>query len=224
MSGLASASSSIPISKLLTHGTFGMGTFESMDGEMLILDSTAYQFHADGSILVCTPEQLVPFAIITPFVPQLTKSIALRDKKALLEEIESTFPEAKNAFVLFKVEGLFKRVKIRAVHRQAYSGQKLAELAEGQAVSSFEDVRGTVVGVRSPGWSVGISVVGVHAHFVDEERKIGGHILEIEAADGTEVKFEGSVSGNFRLELPQSKEFGEKELDLDAMGIEKAEG
>ena len=49
-------------------------------------------------------------------------------------------------------------------------------------------------------------------------------VLEIEAADGSEVKFEGSVSGNFRLELPQSKEFGEKELDLDAMGIEKAEG
>lgn len=49
-------------------------------------------------------------------------------------------------------------------------------------------------------------------------------VLEIEAADGTKVRFEGSVSGNFRLELPRSKEFGEKELDLDATGIEKAEG
>lgn len=49
-------------------------------------------------------------------------------------------------------------------------------------------------------------------------------VLEIEAADGTEVTLSGSVSGSFRLELPQSKEFGEKELDLDVLGIEKAEG
>ncbi|KAG4438881.1 hypothetical protein IFR05_005616 [Cadophora sp. M221] len=224
MSGLASSSSSIPISTLLKHGTFGMGTFESMDGEMLILDSMAYQFHADGSINLCSPDQLVPFAIITPFTPSLTKRISLPNKKAMLEEIDATFPEAKNAFVVFKIEGVFKRVKIRAIHRQAYGGQKLAELAEGQAVRSFEDVRGTVVGVRSPAWSVGVSVVGVHAHFVDEGRKIGGHVLEIEAEDGTEVALEGAVSGSFRLELPQSKEFGEKELDLDVLGIEKAEG
>lgn len=49
-------------------------------------------------------------------------------------------------------------------------------------------------------------------------------MLEIEAEDGTKVTLEGSVSGSFRLELPQSKEFGEKQLDLDVLGIEKAEG
>ena len=49
-------------------------------------------------------------------------------------------------------------------------------------------------------------------------------VLEIEAEDGTEVTFEGGVSSSFRLDLPQSKEFGEKELDLDVLGIAKAEG
>ncbi|KAL2074043.1 hypothetical protein VTL71DRAFT_7821 [Oculimacula yallundae] len=234
MSGLASPSSSIPISALLAHGTFGMGTFASMDGEMVILDSVAYQFHADGSIEICAPTQLVPFALITNFVPSFTKKLSLSGKgngdenfsgkKALEKEIEKCFPEARNLFVCFRLEGVFKRVKIRAIHKQRFEGEKLEVLAQEQAERTLEGVRGTVVGFRSPGWSVGVSVVGVHAHFVDEGRKVGGHILEIKAEDGTEVTFEGSVSANFSLELPQSKEFGEKELDLDVLGIEKAEG
>ncbi|XMA08009.1 hypothetical protein WAI453_000800 [Rhynchosporium graminicola] len=224
MSGLASESSSIPISTLLAHGSLGMGTFASMDGEMVILDSIAYQFHADGSIDLCPPTQLVPFALITPFQPSLQTSIALPNKASLSKSLDRLFPEAKNAFVIFKAEGVFRRVKIRAIHKQRFDGEKLDVLAREQAVRTLENVRGTVVGFRSPAWSVGVSVVGVHAHFVDEGRKVGGHVLEIEAEDGTEITFEGSVSGSFRLELPQSKEFGERELDLDVLGIEKAEG
>ncbi|PVH84640.1 ankyrin [Cadophora sp. DSE1049] len=73
-------------------------------------------------------------------------------------------------------------------------------------------------------WRVWAGFVALGAYLVFLPPKIQMHpVLEIEAADGTEVKFEGSVSGSFRLELPQSKEFGEKELDLDALGIEKAE-
>lgn len=224
MSGLASPSSSLPVSQLLTRGTFGVGTFASMDGEMVILDSVPYQFHADGTTHAASPSQLVPFAMVSHFEPdpKLSKMVNLESKKALQERIEEMVPGAKNAFVLFKVKGTFDRIKIRAIHRQSYSGQPLSELTEKQMIKEFHGVKGTIVGVRSPGWSHGVSVVGVHAHFIDEERKSGGHILELESEG--EVGVEVAVCRRFHLELPESEEFGGRELEVDEVGIRKAEG
>ena len=85
MSGLASPASSIPVSELLTYGDFGVGTFEGMDGEMVVIDSKAYQFRGDGSTHEVSPDQLVPFAMVSRFEPQLTKTIKTRTKAAVQE-------------------------------------------------------------------------------------------------------------------------------------------
>lgn len=155
---------------------------------MVVLDSIAYQFHGDGTTNPVSGDQLVPFALVSQFSPQVTKKLEeLSSKAALVEEVEKASQGARNAFVLFKLQGKFQHVKIRAVHKQAYSGQPLAELADQQSVNELHDVVGTVVGVRSPGWSVGVSVVGIHAHFIDEGRKLGGHILEIEGSESLQV-------------------------------------
>ena len=37
------------ISELLGKGNFGLGTFDGLDGEMIILDGTCYQLRGDGS-------------------------------------------------------------------------------------------------------------------------------------------------------------------------------
>ncbi|KAE9363308.1 alpha-acetolactate decarboxylase [Stipitochalara longipes BDJ] len=222
MSGLASPASSIPVSELLTHGDFGVGTFEGMDGEMVVVGSKAYQFRGDGSTHEVSPDQLVPFAMVSRFVPQLTKTIKTKTKAALQEEIESTLPDAKNAFVLFKAHGQFEKIKIRAIHAQSYPGQPLPQLTENQMIKEFHSVKGTIVGLRSPGWSVGMSVVGVHAHFINEDRKSGGHILELSAEE--DVLLELAVSNSLHLQLPKSSEFGARELELDEAGINKAEG
>lgn len=222
MSGLASSASSIPISELLTHGDFGVGTFEGMDGELVVLDSVAYQFRGDGTTQKVSPQQLAPFAMVTRFAPQLSRRIEARAKADLLAEIERTLPDAKNAFVLFRVRGVFEYIKIRAIHAQSYPGQPLGTLTEHQMIKEFHSAKGTIVGLRSPGWSVGVSVVGVHAHFIDDERKFGGHILEL-STEG-EVGLELAVSNKFHLQLPESSEFGRRELDLDEAGIKKAEG
>jgi alpha-acetolactate decarboxylase len=160
--------------------------------------------------------------MVSHFVPQLTKTITAQNKTDLQDQIESTLPNAKNAFVLFKLHGQFNKIKIRAIHAQSYPGQPLVTLTENQMIKEFSSVKGTIVGLRSPSWSMGVSVTGVHAHFIDEERKFGGHILELKAEQ--DVLLELAVSNTFHLQLPESSEFGGRELELDAAGIEKAEG
>ena len=36
------------IGELLSHGSFGLGTFNALDGEMVILDGHCYQLRGDG--------------------------------------------------------------------------------------------------------------------------------------------------------------------------------
>ena len=36
------------IGELLTQRDFGLGTFDALDGELLVLDGAAHQLHADG--------------------------------------------------------------------------------------------------------------------------------------------------------------------------------
>ena len=39
----------VTIRELLQHGDFGLGTFNGLDGEMLVLDGICYQLRGDGS-------------------------------------------------------------------------------------------------------------------------------------------------------------------------------
>src|SRR6202166_3800225 len=56
---------SVLSSTLLENGDFGLGTFEGLDGEMVILDGEIYQ--ATGSVRRRSDDFLVPFASVTHF-------------------------------------------------------------------------------------------------------------------------------------------------------------
>ncbi len=45
------------IADLLTHGDFGLGTFNELDGELIAFSSEVYQLRADGSARKARGEQ-----------------------------------------------------------------------------------------------------------------------------------------------------------------------
>src|ERR1700722_19599243 len=53
----------VTIRELLQHGDFGLGTFNGLDGEMLVLDGVCYQLRGDGSAQVADADQRTPFAL-----------------------------------------------------------------------------------------------------------------------------------------------------------------
>ncbi|MCI1206951.1 MAG: acetolactate decarboxylase, partial [Microbacteriaceae bacterium] len=59
------------IGELLTHGSFGLGTFEGLDGEMIVLDGVSYQMRVDGTVHPAALDQVTPFAVVTNLVPQI---------------------------------------------------------------------------------------------------------------------------------------------------------
>ena len=55
----------VTVRELLRHGDFGLGTFNGLDGEMLVLDGVCYQLRSDGSATIADPRQKCPFAAVT---------------------------------------------------------------------------------------------------------------------------------------------------------------
>lgn len=222
MSGLSSATSSISVSELLTHGSFGIGTFENMDGEMVVIDGIAYQLKADGSVEAVGKDTKVPFAMVTRFEAHTSRTLSFQSKHNVEQSISKALPNARNHFAVVMVKGTFKKMKVRAIPAQEFPGQLLSELAQKQSVHEYENVKGSIFGLRSPAWSSGVSVVGLHAHFIDDDRTIGGHILEMSTDGEVEISF--AVCTKVNIHLPEGKEFGSRDLDLDQDGVKKAEG
>lgn len=51
--------------ELKQHGDFGIGTFNQLDGEMMLLDGTVYHIVSDGTVHIMPDSQKTPFAAVT---------------------------------------------------------------------------------------------------------------------------------------------------------------
>jgi len=218
------SSHGIPVSRFLTKGNQGLGAFLHMSGELLLLDSTVYQLQAGGQIRIAAPDDEIPFGVATNFVAEETRSgVQIRDKGAVDAVLEDWQPKSPNLFLTYRISGIFEMIKCRTVRGQEYPGQPLSELGKTQSVETYRAIRGTVVGFRSPRSWQGFSVAGEHMHFIDEARKVGGHVLELKTGpNGVEVQM--AVVSDVHIELPRTGEFNRAKLVVDDEGIKGVEG
>jgi len=49
------------------HGDFGLGTFDHLDGEGILLGDQCWQARADGSLSLAPDDELTPFFVVTHF-------------------------------------------------------------------------------------------------------------------------------------------------------------
>jgi len=200
------------LAALARHGDFGIGTFDALDGEMVVLDGRVYQVRADGSVARPGPEATTPLATVTFFDADRTVDFDgpfdLGDLAAL---IDRSAP-GRNVPLAIRVTGAFRYVKTRSVPRQTRPYPKLAEVAKRQPTFEFRDVRGTIVGFRCPEYAKGLNVPGYHLHFLTADRTGGGHVLEIEATAG---RIEIDFTRALHVALPAGEAFGEASLGGD---------
>ncbi|KAF2724399.1 alpha-acetolactate decarboxylase [Polychaeton citri CBS 116435] len=207
--------------KLSQKGNQGLGTFARMQGELVMLDGKIYQLQAGGNVVEVSPDAQIPFAVSTMFVPNVTKTVELRDKEAIDAELDAFSSHTKNLFMTYRISGHFEYLKCRTVRGQEFKGQSLAELGKKQSVETYEEVDGTIIGIRTPTNWQGFGVAGEHLHFIDDARKAGGHVLELRAKKATIAM---AVASNVHVELPTTDDFNEAKLVTDDAGVKEVEG
>ena len=94
--------------------------------------------------------------------------------------------------------------------RQEKPYRPLVEVTRGEPVLELTDVDGVVAGFRTPLYQQGIGVPGGHVHFIDDDRRRGGHVLDFELAAGT---LELCLGTDLHLALPLSDAFAHAHLD-----------
>ena len=77
-----------PVGELKTHGDFGIGTFDALDGEMIVLDGVVYQAKADGHIYRASDSLTTPFATVTYFDRDRTATTGKADELFGLLDID----------------------------------------------------------------------------------------------------------------------------------------
>ena len=211
----------IQVKDLIDHGDFGLGTFEQLDGEGILLDGVCWQVRADGSLIKAPLNECIPFWVATHFEAERHFSVsAIQSLQDLGEQIDPVRPGA-NFFVAIRITGVFEHVEMRTVSRVP-EGTGLLEASSKQTTFNAEQVRGTLVGFWSPMHTTSLNIPGYHFHFLADDHTTGGHVLDVKA---DLLAIELDFQSNLRLALPETKQFLEADLSRDiSEELHQAEG
>ena len=196
---------------LREHGDFGLGTFDGLDGEMVALDGEFYQVHASGKIEKPPDSTLIPFAVVTNFRPShradLPAFATLAELTAALDKLR----RSDNLFFAVRMDGAFASMRTRAACK-AEEGVSLVAATAHQAEFTLKDAKGTIVGFWSPPYARSLNVGGWHLHFLTDDHKGGGHVLD---CSGRGMEAAVQDLDDVRLAIPETREFLEADLTQD---------
>jgi acetolactate decarboxylase len=211
----------ITVHELEGHGSVGLGTFEGVDGEMILLDGVCYRARQDGSVVKPDPNTGVPFASAASVEGGVEFELGeVRGIDALKHELDYKIDElfALNSMHVVTVSGTFDSVSARS--ESAYHAHHITlkdMLATTQREFVFEKLNGTLVCVYHPDFMDGINAPGWHVHFLSKDRTRGGHVFDVSLVHGQAVmhridRIEIQLPATAAFDTYSLKETSQKEI------------
>jgi acetolactate decarboxylase len=212
----------MPCRKLTHYGNLGIGTFDHLDGEMVLLNGQFFQVKADGKAYAVESTATTPFASVVRFQPRMTQSVPSGTTFSGFQKQVDALATNRNVFCAIRVKGKFRFVKARSVPAQSKPYPPLVDVTRNQPVFDLVNQEGTLVGFRLPDYVKGINVPGYHVHFLSANHQAGGHVLDFTLDQGT---IELAPCYHFQLLLPEDQSaFGRIDFSRDrSQELEKAE-
>ncbi|HEY4279274.1 MAG TPA: acetolactate decarboxylase [Conexibacter sp.] len=175
----------LSIGQLRSHGSLGLGTFDSLDGEMVLVDGECYRATSHGTIVRVGEAEGTPFAVVTPFAPTVALKVGDElDYGRLLWTASAAADNFGGAYAI-RFDGMLADVQARSVPLQMKPYPTMEEIAEAQCHFTIGPTQGTLIGFWFPSWVNGIQLPGFHMHAITADRRIGGHVLQARVGPGT---------------------------------------
>lgn len=220
---------SITVGELKERGDIGIGTFNRLNGELIMVDGKVYRAASDGSVEEVPDDETIPFSNVTFFdQDEKAKLEGIGDVAGLQAELDQKAKElGANRFYFIRIDGTFKEMHVRSEYAQEEPYKPLAEVLEtDQTFFDYENINGTVVGLYCPAYMDKMNATGWHLHFVSEDKTKGGHVLGL-SIDSADIAwdytdgFEMIIPGNemfdgFDLAVDQSEDIQKVEKNEDA--------
>jgi acetolactate decarboxylase len=206
----------LPVGDLKPHGDFGIGTFDALDGEMIVLDGVVYQARADGHIYRASDSLTTPFATVTSFDRDFSNMTGNPMNITVFSSSMGAGLPSQNMVYAVHMHGTFPFMKVRAIPAQSKPYPNLTVAAQNQSVFISTNTTGSVVGFYTPVFFDGLNVVGFHLHYISDDRQTGGHILDFAVPKNTVVDYD--ITPEFYMVLPTSGDFIGVDLSQDLSG------
>lgn len=172
------------VAELKQHGDFGLGTFDLVDGEMIVCDNVYYRADVNGKLSIAKDNLKSPFAAVTHFSEDVMQELSQHNFESFTQWLYQQFI-SHNLMYAIKVVGQFQSVYLRSESCQMKPFKKLSEtLPKLQHEFLASDIDGILVGIWVPNYLKQVNVAGFHFHFIDEARKLGGHVFDFNLSNG----------------------------------------
>jgi acetolactate decarboxylase len=163
------------VSGLTRHGDFGVGTFNRLDGEMVVLGGQVFQIDGFGDARAPRPGTETPFAFVTTFRPKTSFSVAApMTSQRIQAEIDKRFP---SGILAIRIHARFTALLARSFAPQHRPYLPFARIGDRQSMLRYGTAEGDLVGFRMPSGVGALNVPGYHFHFISSDRAHGGHVL-----------------------------------------------
>ena len=107
----------ISAGELLQEGDTGLGTFEDVNGEMIVMDGNCFRADQDGNVSIVSPDTGVPFAAVAKLYGE--QQFPIKDmpdissvRTELTRKIEERF--GLNSMHVVRIDGVFEKVDARS--------------------------------------------------------------------------------------------------------------
>lgn len=214
---LGNLSGVISINELLKNGDYGIGTCEGLDGEMIVIDGTAYNGHASGAVQKYHNDDKVAFASVCRF-SEHTKSFIIKDinnLKELTKKMTQLIKEEyknKNVFYIVKIKVHTNYVKFRSCYKQNEPYRTLMEIMPSQVKFEYNNISGDIIGVFCPDYVDKLNMPGWHFHFISDDKTKGGHLFDLSFA---EAQIDIDQKTQYEIILPTNNKFATINLSAD---------
>jgi acetolactate decarboxylase len=204
----------LKVKTLKQKGDIGLGSFDFLDGEMVMLKGIPYRITEDGMVSVGLDDQEIVYANATFF--EEDGSFTIQEPvnfDGLRANINENLP-SHNFFYAFKIHGTFKTLKLGGLYKQHKPFEYgLDVLIPNRPVFEGENITGTMVGFYCPEFIGNINVAGYHFHFISDDLRMGGHVMEFETEGALTVPFDKMSSYEFML--PDNADFENVTMDKE---------
>lgn len=191
--------------ELKTKGDIALGSYNSLEGELVMIDGKLLKVTDDGSVHEAVDEEMICYANATWFNADQSFNI---DKPVNYDSLRALINKklpSHNQFYGFRIHGTFDYMRCGGVPKQEKPYTKgLDELLPIRPVFEQENVTGTMVGFYCPQFIGNINVAGYHLHFVSEDFSFGGHVLDFNTSN---LKVELDYITEYTFVLPETPEF-----------------
>ena len=176
-----------PLSDAIRGATLGLGTFDGLDGEFVMVAGVPYRVGMDGLPSIVDPQRSTPFAQAIDFTPEASGPVAPGTTCANLGPVIEKLAGTADGIIAVRVRGTFTELVTRSVPGQSVPYPSLATVVAQQATFPLPGRRSVLVGFWQGPSMKGLGQPGLHLHGVTADRKAGGHVLSCTVGSDVQV-------------------------------------